>query len=48
MEEGGSILHPGLPSRLIWQGIAPHLFLADFIDRVYHVHMKDAAVRRGI
>ena len=33
------------PSHLIWQGITPHLFLADFIDRVYHVHMKDAAVR---
>ena len=32
------------PSHLIWQGIKPHLFLQDFIDRVYHVHMKDAAV----
>lgn len=32
------------PSHLIWQGIKPHLFLNDFIDRVYHVHMKDAAV----
>lgn len=32
------------PSHLIWQGIKPHLFLADFADRVYHVHMKDAAV----
>lgn len=32
------------PSHLIWQGIKPHLFLADFMDRVYHVHMKDAAV----
>ncbi len=32
------------PSHLIWQGIQPHLFLQDFIDRVYHVHMKDAAV----
>lgn len=32
------------PSHLIWQGITPHLFLNDFIDRVYHVHMKDAAV----
>ena len=32
------------PSHLIWQGIQPHLFLNDFIDRVYHVHMKDAAV----
>ena len=32
------------PSHLIWQGVTPHLFLEDFIDRVYHVHMKDAAV----
>ena len=32
------------PSHLIWQGITPHLFLKDFADRVYHVHMKDAAV----
>lgn len=32
------------PSHLLWQGVSPHLFLSDFIDRVYHVHMKDAAV----
>lgn len=32
------------PSHLIWQGATPHVFLNDFIDRVYHVHMKDAAV----
>ncbi len=32
------------PSHLIWQGITPHLFLKDFINKVYHVHMKDAAV----
>ncbi|MBO5656725.1 MAG: sugar phosphate isomerase/epimerase [Agathobacter sp.] len=32
------------PSHLVWQGIKPELFLTDFIDRVYHVHMKDAAV----
>ena len=32
------------PSHLIWQGIKPHLFLSDFIDRVYHVHMKDTGV----
>ena len=32
------------PSHLIWQGVTPHIFLTDFIDRVYHVHMKDAAV----
>ena len=32
------------PSHLLWQGINPALFLEDFIDRVYHVHMKDAIV----
>ncbi|MGI6695509.1 MAG: sugar phosphate isomerase/epimerase family protein [Christensenellales bacterium] len=32
------------PSHLLWQGITPHLFLLDFADRVYHVHMKDVAV----
>ena len=32
------------PSHLQWQGVAPHLFLRDFADRVYLVHMKDAAV----
>lgn len=33
------------PSHLIWQGVTPHLFLRDFANRIYHVHMKDAAVR---
>ncbi len=32
------------PSHLIWQGIDPAVFLYDFIDRVYHVHIKDAAL----
>jgi sugar phosphate isomerase/epimerase len=32
------------PSHLIWQGIKPELFLYDFRDKIYHVHMKDAAV----
>jgi sugar phosphate isomerase/epimerase len=32
------------PSHLVWQGIEPHLFLREFADRVYHVHMKDVAV----
>jgi sugar phosphate isomerase/epimerase len=32
------------PSHLLWQGVVPHLFLSDFRERVYHVHMKDAAV----
>ncbi len=32
------------PSHLIWQGVDPEVFLRDFADRIYHVHMKDAAV----
>lgn len=32
------------PSHLIWQGLKPEIFLMDFAARVYHVHMKDAAV----
>ena len=32
------------PSHLIWQGVDPALFIRDFADRIYHVHMKDAAV----
>jgi sugar phosphate isomerase/epimerase len=32
------------PSHLLWQGMQPHVFLRDFADRVYHVHMKDVAV----
>ncbi|MGE5507866.1 MAG: sugar phosphate isomerase/epimerase family protein, partial [Chitinophagales bacterium] len=32
------------PSHLVWQGVKPHLFLRDFADRIYHVHMKDAGV----
>lgn len=32
------------PSHLIWQGVNPTIFLEDFIDKVYHVHMKDSAV----
>ncbi len=33
------------PSHLLWQGMTPHLMIRDFPDRIYHVHMKDAAVR---
>lgn len=33
------------PSHLIWQGMNPTVFLQDFIDRVYHVHMKDTCVQ---
>jgi len=29
------------PSHLLWQGVKPELFLRDFADRIYHVHMKD-------
>lgn len=32
------------PSHLVWQGMEAHLFISDFPDRIYHVHMKDAAV----
>lgn len=32
------------PSHLLWQGCDPTIFLRDFMDRVYHVHMKDVAV----
>jgi sugar phosphate isomerase/epimerase len=34
------------PSHLLWQGVTPHLFLLDFIKqgKIFHVHMKDAAV----
>ncbi|HET9599297.1 MAG TPA: sugar phosphate isomerase/epimerase [Anaeromyxobacteraceae bacterium] len=32
------------PSHLQWQGMKPHLFVRDFRERIYHVHMKDVAV----
>lgn len=32
------------PSHLIWQGIQPHLFIREFADKIYHVHVKDALV----
>ena len=32
------------PSHLFWQGVDPVRFLKKFPDRIYHVHMKDAAV----
>lgn len=32
------------PSHLVWQGMEPHLFIREFHDRIYHIHMKDAAV----
>ncbi|MHC5033442.1 MAG: sugar phosphate isomerase/epimerase family protein [Planctomycetota bacterium] len=40
------------PSHLVWQGVDPAVFIKTFPDRIYHVHMKDAAVtlngREGI
>ncbi len=33
------------PSHLQWQGMDPSLFLRDFADRIYHVHMKDVRVK---
>lgn len=32
------------PSHLIWQGIQPELVIRDFPERIYHVHIRDAAV----
>ncbi|MBR4394149.1 MAG: sugar phosphate isomerase/epimerase [Oscillospiraceae bacterium] len=40
------------PSHLIWQGLNPAVFVLDFADRIYHVHVKDAKLnldgRNGI
>lgn len=33
------------PSHLQWQMIDPAQFIYEFSDRIYHVHMKDAAVQ---
>ncbi len=33
------------PSHLLWQGVDPVRFIERFGDRIYHVHMKDVAVR---
>ena len=35
------------PSHLLWQGVNPAIFLRDFADRIYHVHLKDVKVNRG-
>jgi sugar phosphate isomerase/epimerase len=32
------------PSHLLWQGVDPVKFIRTFPDRIFHVHMKDAAV----
>lgn len=40
------------PSHLLWQGVDPAVFIREFPERIFHVHMKDVAVRldgrRGI
>jgi len=33
------------PSHLVWQQVDPVRFLREFADRIYHVHVKDVAVR---
>jgi sugar phosphate isomerase/epimerase len=33
------------PSHLHWQMVDPVMFLNEFSDRIYHVHMKDAALQ---
>ncbi len=33
------------PSHLLWQMVEPVKFLEEFPDRIYHVHMKDAALQ---
>ncbi len=33
------------PSHLYWQMVEPVCFLKEFSDRIYHVHMKDAALQ---
>ena len=32
------------PSHLFWQGIEPAEFVRQFADRIYHIHIKDAAL----
>jgi sugar phosphate isomerase/epimerase len=32
------------PSHLVWQQVSPTRFIQEFPDRIYHVHIKDAAV----
>ena len=33
------------PSHLLWQMVDPVCFIREFSDRIYHVHMKDAALQ---
>ena len=32
------------PSHLLWQGLDPAMFIREFPNRIYHVHIKDAQV----
>lgn len=34
------------PSHLLWQGVNPTVFLRDFSNRIYHVHLKDVRINR--
>ena len=34
------------PSHLLWQGVDPCVFLRDFAQRIYHVHIKDVKLNR--
>lgn len=34
------------PSHLVWQGVNELIFLRDFSDRIYHVHMKDVKLTK--
>lgn len=34
------------PSHLVWQGVNELIFLRDFADRIYHVHIKDVKLTR--
>ncbi len=34
------------PSHFLWQGMDPVLFVREFRERIYHVHMKDVHVNR--
>ena len=34
------------PSHLLWQGVDPCVFLRDFAQRIYHVHIKDVKLNK--
>ena len=35
------------PSHLVWQGVNELIFLHDFANRIYHVHVKDVKINRN-